>query len=98
MSTILTPLTYMGNNFHIKGKSNTITPLKSHTEAIQEIPTPCTPKDCKCFCGLVNYPSLFCNSLQKILKPIADLTRKAVPFIWGKVQELAFHAIKKIIS
>ena len=75
----------------------TITPLKSYTEAIQ-ISTPHTTKDCKNFCDLVNYLSLFCDSLQKILKPITDLTTKAVPFLWGKVQELACHAIKKMIS
>ena len=80
----------------IRGKSITITPLKSHTEAIQKLPIPYTPKDCNIFCGLVNYLSLFCNSLQKVLKPITDLTRKAVPFVWGKLQEVVFHAIKKI--
>ena len=93
-----TTLTYMGNDFVIRDKSVTITPLKSHTEVIQKIPTICTVKDCKSFCGLVNYFSLFCNSCQKILKPIADLTRKAVPLIWGKVQELTLDAINKMIS
>ena len=88
----------MGNDFIKRGKSITTTPLKSHTEVIEKIPTLHTPKYCKSFCGLVNYLSFFCKSLQKILKPITDLTRKAVPFIWGKVQELAFHAIKKMIS
>ena len=88
----------MGNDFVIRGKSITITSLKSHTEAIQKIPTPHTPNDCKSFCGLVYYLSLFYNSLQKVLKPITDLTRKAVCFIWGKLQEVAFHAIKKMIS
>ena len=90
-----TTLTCMGNDLVIRGKSITITPLKRYTEVIQKMPTPCTPKDCKSFCGLVSYLSLFCNSLQKILKPTMNLTRKAMPFIWGKIQEHAFHAIKK---
>ena len=33
-------LTYMGNEFVIRGKSVTITTLKNHTEVIQKIPTP----------------------------------------------------------
>ena len=55
-----------GNDFVIRGKSilnttilNTNIPLKSDTEVMQKIPTPCTPKDCKNFCGLLNYLSLF---------------------------------------
>ena len=70
-----TALSYMGNDFVIRCKSITITLLKSHTEVIQMISTPCTTKDCKSFCGLVNYLSLFCYSLQKILNPITDLTQ-----------------------
>ena len=39
-----TKLTYMGNEFVIKKKTITITPLKSGTEAISKIPIPKTPK------------------------------------------------------
>ena len=72
----------------------TITPLRSRTEAINKIPTPRTPKQCKSFCGVVNYLSLFCPDLQKLLKPIVELTRKGRPFIWGDVQEKAFKEVK----
>ncbi len=75
-----TRLTYMGNEFIINNRVMTITPLKSRTEAIQKIPTPKTAKDCKCFCGVVNFLSLFCESLQKLLKPIHELTKKGIPF------------------
>ena len=36
--------------------------------------------------GMVNFPSMFCPELQKLLKPIYDLTRKSRPFAWGKEQ------------
>ena len=72
----------------------TITPLRSRTEAINKIPTPKTPKQCKSFCGVVNYLSLFCPDLQKLLKPIVELTRKGRPFIWGEAQEKAFKEVK----
>ena len=82
-----TKLTYMGNEFSINRRTMTITPLRSRTEAINKIPTPRTPKQCKSFCGVVNYLSLFCPDLQKLLKPRVELTRKGRPFMWGEAQE-----------
>ena len=70
-----TNLIYMGNEFTITKRTMTIIPLRSRTEAINKIPTPRTPKQCKSFCGVVNYLSLFCPDLQKLLKPIVELTR-----------------------
>ena len=75
-------LVYLGNVFHIEDGVITITPLKSRIEAIQKLEHPTTVKGCKSFCGVVNYLSLFCKDLQKILKPIYKLTRKEQPFIW----------------
>ena len=89
-----TNLIYMGNEFTITKRTMTITPLRSRTEAINKIPTPRTPKQCKSFCGVVNYLSLFCPDLQKLLKPIVKLTRKERPFIWGDAQEKAFKEVK----
>ena len=90
-----TNLTYMGNQFIIRNKTMTITPLKGRTEAIQQIPTPRTPKECKSFCGVVNYVSLFCKDLQRLLHPIVELTQKGRPFHWGPEQEQSFQQIKK---
>ena len=84
----------MGNEFNIHNRTMTITPLRSRTEAINKIPSPRTPKQCKSFCGVVNYLSLFCPDLQKLLKPIVELTRKDRPFIWGEAQEKAFREVK----
>ena len=89
-----TKLTYMGNEFSINRRTMTITPLRSRTEAINKIPTPRTPKQCKSFCGVVNYLSLFCPDLQKLLKPIVELTRRGRPFMWGEAQEKAFNEVK----
>ena len=43
---------------------------------------------------MVNFLSMFCPDLQKLLKPIYDLTRKGRPFIWGKKQQDFFEEIK----
>ena len=37
---------------------------------------------------------MFCPELQKLLKPIYDLTRKSRPFVWGKEQQDSFEEIK----
>ena len=93
-----TKLTYMGNEFSINKRTMTVTPLRTRTEAIAKIPTPQTPKQCKSFCGVVNYLSLFCKDLQKLLKPIVELTRKGRPFIWRKEQEKAFQEVKEQLA
>ena len=38
---------------------------------------------------------MFCPELQKLLKPIYDLTRKGRPFVWGKEQQDSFEEIKR---
>ena len=95
---IKTKLTYMGNEFVIVEKNMTITPLRSRTEALHKIPTPRTAKQCKNFCGFVNYLSLFCPVLQILLRPIVELTQKERPFVWGKEQETAFIEVKKRLT
>ena len=51
-------------------------------------------KQCKSFAGMVNFVSIFCPELQRLLKPIYDLTRKGRQFVWGKEQQDAFDEIK----
>ena len=88
-------LVYMGNVFHIDGTTISITPLQSRVEAIQKLQPPINVKECKSFCGVVNYLSIFCKNLQKLLKPIYDLTKKGRPFLWQEEQQWAFDIIKE---
>ena len=64
------------------GKRVCVKPLHSRLEAIQKLEPPKTVKGCRSFAGMVNFLSIFCQDLQKLLKPIYDLTRKGRPFIW----------------
>ena len=43
---------------------------------------------------MMNFLSMFCPELQKLLKPIYDLTRKGRPRVMGKEQQDAFEEIK----
>ena len=51
-------------------------------------------KGCRSFAGMVNFVSIFCPELQKLLKPIYDLTRKGGQFLWGEEQQKALDEIK----
>ena len=87
-------LQYMGNTIFIRNKRVCIRPLRSQIEAIQKLKPPTTIKGCRSFAGMVNFVSIFCPKLQRLLKPIYDLTKKGRQFIWGEEQQKAFDEIK----
>ena len=68
-------LQYMGNTIFIEDRCVHVKPLRSRLEAIQKLKPPVTPKGCKSFAGMVNFVSMFCPELQKLLKPIYNLTK-----------------------
>ena len=55
-------------------------------------------KECRSFCGMVNYMSVFLPSLQEKLIPIYFITRKGIPFHWGEEQQKAFDEIKHDVT
>ena len=79
-------LQYMGNTIFIQEKRVCVKPLHSRLEAIQKLKPPTTVKGCRSFVGMVNFLSIFCQDLQKLLKPIYDLTGKGRSFIWEQEQ------------
>ena len=89
-----TDLQYMGNTIFIRNKRVCVRPLRSRIEAIQKLMPSTTIKGCQSFAGMVNFVSLFCPELQKLLKPIYNLTRKGRQFLWEKEQQQAFDEIK----
>ena len=90
-----TDLQYMGNTIFIRNKRVCVRPLRSRIEAIQKLEPPTMIKGCQSFAGMVNFVSLFCPELQKLLKPIYDLTRKGRQFMWESEQQQAFDEIKR---
>ena len=87
----------MGNVIFIKYRKVCVKLLRSRLEAIQKLRLPTTPKGCQSFVGMVNFLSIFCPELQKLLKPIYDLSRKSRQFILGKEQQDAFEEIKRLV-
>ena len=85
----------MGNTIFIKDRKVCVKPLRNRIEAILKLEPSKTPKGCRSFGGMVNLLSIICPELQKLLKPIYDLTRKGRPFIWGEEKQEAFEKIKR---
>ena len=85
----------MGNEIFIESKKVCMKPLRNRLQAIQKIQPPKTPKGCRSFGWVVNFLSMFCPELQKLLKPIYDLTRKERPFYWEKEKQDSFREIKQ---
>ena len=72
-----------------------VKPLRSRLEAIQNLRPTTTQTGCQIFAGMVNFQSMFCPELIKLIKPIYDLTKKDRQLIWRKEQEEAFEEIKR---
>ena len=81
----------MGNKIFIQNKRVCIQPLRSRLEAIKKLQPPTTVKGGRSFARMVNFLSMFYPELQRLLKPIYDLTRKGRPFVWGKEQLDSFE-------
>ena len=84
----------MGNEIFIQNKRVCVQPLRSKLETIQKLQPPYMVKGCRSFAGMVIFLSKLCPELQKLLKPIFNLTRKGSPFIWGKEQQFSLDEIK----
>ena len=91
-------LVFMGLTMMIEDGMAKMKPLKSRIEAILKVKPPTTVKECRSFCGMVNYMSIFLPSLQEKLIPIYFITRKGVPFYWGDEQQKAFDSIKQDVT
>ena len=91
-------LVYMEHTLLIEDNMPKITPLKTRIDAIMKLDPPKTPKNCKQFCGMVNFLTVFLKDLQIKLAPIYQLTRKGIPWDWTQECQQAFDSIKKDLT
>ena len=91
-------LQYMGNTIFVQEKRVCVRPLHNRLVAIQRLRHLTTVKGCRSFMGMVNFLSIFCQDLQKFLKPIYDLTRKDRQFIQGQEEQTTFDQIKNRLT
>ena len=92
-----TSLVYMGFQFLIDKGRPSFTPMKDKCEAIRNLEPPKTIKDCRKFCGMVNFLATFLKDLQKHLTPIYNLTKKNTTFAWTPECQRSFDTIKLML-
>ncbi|GET58728.1 enzymatic polyprotein, putative [Rhizophagus irregularis DAOM 181602=DAOM 197198] len=79
---------------HIVGNDG-LRPDDKKIEKIKEMKVPTTVKEVRSFLGLCSYYRKFVKNFSKIARPISDLRKKGVPFIWGREQQEAFEKLKE---
>ncbi|KAJ8730401.1 hypothetical protein PYW07_017439 [Mythimna separata] len=88
-------VSYLGHVITDKG----VKPNAAKVSAILDFPVPKTPKDVKSFLGFVSYYRRFIPDLSSIAKPLTNLLKKNVEFVWSNEHQLAFEILKnKLIT
>ncbi|GET59962.1 enzymatic polyprotein, putative [Rhizophagus irregularis DAOM 181602=DAOM 197198] len=79
---------------HIVGNDG-LRPDDKKIEKIKEMKAPTTVKEVRSFLGLCSYYRKFVKNFSKIARPISDLRKKGIPFIWRREQQEAFEKLKE---
>jgi hypothetical protein len=70
---------------------------QSKVLVIQEWPTPKNLKELRGFLGLTGYYRRFVKHYGLISRPLSNLLRKGVPYVWSSVTETAFQQLKEAL-
>ena len=90
-------LVYMGLEFLIKDGTAHYTAMRDKCDTIRNMKAPKSVKECRTFCGMVNFLSTFCKNLRQLLIPIYELTKKHARFVWTDKHQKAFEEIKQLL-
>ena len=90
-------LVYMGLEFLIKDGTAHYTAMRDKCDTIRNMKAPKSVKECRTFCGMVNFLSTFCKNLRQLLIPIYELTKKHARFVWTDKHQKAFDEIKQLL-
>lgn len=74
-----------------------IKPEKRKIRAIQEFPTPTSKHNVRRFIRLASFFRRFIINFLKIAAPVTNLLRETEPFVWSKMQQLAFETLKEAL-
>src|SRR3954471_13952817 len=70
----------------------------SKIAAIRDWETPTNVGQVRSFHGLAGFYGCFVKDFSTIACPLNELTKKNVPFVWGKVQQHAFDELKRKLT
>ncbi|KAF8657577.1 hypothetical protein AX16_002183 [Volvariella volvacea WC 439] len=70
----------------------------SKVKAVLSWPIPTKVKHVQAFLGFANFYRRFIEGFGKIAKPLISLTKKDIPWTWGKEQQEAFDMLKQAFT
>lgn len=79
-------------------KDGSVKPSNEKSQAIQNFPEPKNAKHIQAFLGLAGYFRKFVPGFASKAKPLSDLTRADVPFVFGECERQAFNELKAILT
>ena len=86
-------ISYLGHVISEQGVTTDDTKVRN----VRDWPVPDTVKKLYGFLGLAGYYRKFVRNFGIISKPLTDLLRKNVVFVWTPTMDVAFGAIKKAL-
>lgn len=86
-------IVYLGHAITKEG----VKPDSRKIKAVKEFPVPRTKKSIKQFLGLVGYYRRFISNLASIAKPLTQLLKKDIPFVWNESAQVAFENLRDAI-
>jgi hypothetical protein len=96
-----TKLKFKQKEVRFVGQIITSNGIKADPEKVTAILNMETPNDRQSplrFIGMVNYLSPYCPNLSNTIKPLTELTRNNMAFIWSNIQQTAFDKAKILIA
>ena len=73
-------------------------PVNGRTKKVTEWPIPKNLKETRGFLGLCGTVRIWIKDYSQIAKPLVDLTRKGVEYLWGPAQQRAFQKLKQLVT
>ena len=86
-------VTFLGHKFSKDG----VRPDPAKVKAIVDMPAPTSVHELQQIRGMINYIGMFIPNLATMMKPINDLLKKDVQWLWGPAQVKAFAEVKQAL-
>ena len=82
---------------HVVGGGN-ISMAPDKVRVVQDWPTPKSPHELRQFLGMCNYYRKFIKNYSEIAKPMYELLKSNIPYIWSDKCQLSFDRLKLSIT